>query len=272
MSSFNPDTLLRRQIFVSCGLTDKEALLYDVLLSKGQAHGYELEKESGLRKNTYALLNSLLQKKLVLGVKKDNKTYFQPAPPETLVLILKNQGQAVKQSQQALEQLLPALSSQYSLSVGKPTIRYFEGEEGIKEVFNDIYGPKEDVVYGCVDLETADKVFPSRILKKLIPQRVKNKLFAYSLVANSKQAHMIKKSDSKQLRKTMLLDKKLYPMPAEIDVYQDKVAMLSFERGKFVGIIIQNDSFAQSLRSLFKRVFDEVKPKDLVGDQQSSLK
>jgi hypothetical protein len=152
--------------------------------------------------------------------------------------------------------LIPNLTSQYNLSIGKPTVSYFEGEEGLKSVFRDIYAPKKTPVYGCVDLEAADSTFPAYIRKSLIPLRVRNKLFAYSFVANSPQAHAIQIEDANQLRMSVLLNKTEYPIPAEIDIYEDKIALLSFEKGKFIGMIIQNQVFATTLLSIFKLAFN----------------
>ncbi len=85
--------------------------------------------------------------------------------------------------------------------------------------------------------------------------RMKNRVTAYSLIADSPQARGVKKNDKTQLRKSILIDKKKYPLPAEIDVYEEKIAMLSFNKGEFVGIIVENKDLAESLRSIFKLSF-----------------
>ena len=69
----------------------------------------------------------------------------------------------------------------------------------------------------------------------------------------------LSKRDKKQLRESVLLDKKTYPLPAEIDVYEDKVAMLSFAKGQFVGLLIQNKDIATSLKTIFKLAFQRSK-------------
>ena len=48
-------------------------------------------------------------------------------------------------------------------------------------------------------------------------------------------------------------------MPAEIDIYEDKIAMLSFNKDDFTGLVIENKAFAQTLRSIFKIGFDLTK-------------
>lgn len=243
-------------LFENIGLTEKEAKVYRVILDLGTAKAVEIIEKSGFKRGiTYLVLYNLEKDGLITSFKKEKKTYFRVKSPQRLVELLEKHERKIKQVKGGLGAVMPKLISQYKLSIGKPTIRYFEGEEGIHEVFEDIYAPKKDVVLGCVDLEITDKAFPSHVIEKLIPKRIKNQVKAFSFVADSPKAKEVAKKDKLHLRKTILLDKKKYPLPAEIDVYEDKIAMLSFTKGEFIGLLIENRDFAQSLRSIFKLAF-----------------
>jgi len=63
-----------------------------------------------------------------------------------------------------LDHLLPQLSKQYKLSIGKPTIQYFEGKEGLVKVFQDIYAPKNEPVYGALMLIGLKRLFPQSLI------------------------------------------------------------------------------------------------------------
>lgn len=248
-------------LFKTAGLAEKQAKLYRLLLITGEERPSALARKSGIKRaNTYALLEDLARRGLVTKFEKDKVIYFRPEPPQRIADLIENRQRETDIARELTHDLLPNLTSQYNLSVGKPTISYFEGKDGLETVFKDIYAQKKEPVYGCVDLEIADQVFPAHITEHLIPLRIKNKLFVYSLVGNSAQAQVIQKEDVTHLRKTVLLSKKEYPLPAEIDVYEDKIAMLSFEQGKFIGMIIQNGAFATSLKSIFKLAFESSSP------------
>lgn len=243
-------------LFRHAGLSEKQAKLYRILLADGEQRPAFLSRKSGIKRgNTYALLRDLKLRGLVTEFEKSKITYFRPEPPEKLAALIDAREKNVGIAKLLARDLLPRLNSQWKTSVGRPVVRYFEGETGIHDVFADIYAPKKDIVYGCVDLEVADAAFPKHIIKDLIPLRIRNKVTAYSLVADSPQTRAIAAKDEVQLRKTVLVDKKEYPLPAEIDVYEDKIAMLSFEKGEFIGVIIQHGAFAQSLKSIFRRNF-----------------
>jgi hypothetical protein len=204
----------------------------------------------------------LENKKLVRSFEKEGKTVFQVEPPSKLQDLVEQKKQQVEIMENSVKHVIKHLTSQYKLAVGKPTVQYFEGEEGLEKVFADIYTPKEDAVYGCVDLEKADEVFPQHIVKKYIPLRVKNKIKAISFLGDSSQARELKPKDAEHLRETYLLDKKEYPMPAEIDVYEDKISMMSFDKGNFIGLIIENKDFAETFRSIFKYAVEQARKEE----------
>ncbi|MBI3559768.1 hypothetical protein HY087_01400 [Candidatus Gottesmanbacteria bacterium] len=239
-------------LFRHAGLSEKQATLYRLLLIDGESRPSTLSKKSGIKRgNVYAILKELAFRGLVTEFEKERVTYIRPEPPEKIATLIHYQEKEAQVAKRLAGELIPGLTSQWKTSIGKPVIRHYEGEAGIHEVFKDIYAPKKDVVYGCVDLEIADAAFPQHVLKTLIPLRIRHKVVAYSLVSDSPGARAIAAQDTKQLRKTILVDKKDFPLPAEIDVYEDKVAMLSFEKGEFIGIVIQNEAFVRSLRSVF---------------------
>lgn len=244
---------IRRSIFVSCGLSEKEALLYDIMLTHGTQTAAELEKLSGLKKNTYSLLSALHSKKLAQRIKLGNKIVFRPAPPSVLSEIVQKTAHSLEQTKSTLTAMLPELTSTYRISVDKPIVRMYEGQEGLQEVFTDIYGPKsgDNIVWGCGDMERVNIEFPKHLEDQLIPLRMKHKWIAKSLFVNNSAGAVLHEKDAQELRDSVLVDKTAYPMPSEIDVYDDKITMISFERQDFVGLVIENKAFAQTLRSIF---------------------
>ena len=246
-------------LLVSAGLSEKEARVYLILLQTAGAPATKVITKSGLKKgNTYAILNQLKTKGLVTDYKKDRKAYFRAEAPAKVLELLDQKTIEVNQARTSFAKILPKLSSSYKMAVGKPTVRYFEGEEGIKEVFNDVYNTSDKEQWGCVDIEVAEKALKNYILPNLKPLRLKKKYWTMSFSALSPTGIELKKKDLKEYRKQILIDRKKYPLPAEIDIYEDKIAMMSFRGGEFVSIIIENKDFAESLRSVFRYSFDRL--------------
>lgn len=256
------------------GLSNTEITLYELLLRLGQAQAKDIINASNLKRPTvYKALYSLEKKRLVTSKDIHKKIHFTPSPPTELMRQTDEKYARLKHVKDSLHALLPQLNASYIQSVEKPIVREYTGTDGIKEVFEDIYAPKLEPVYGCVDLEKSDEAVPDYIVDKLIPLRIRNNVQAITFLGSSIQAEKVQTNDANALRQSVLLNKLRYPLPAEIDVYEDKVAMLSFEKGEFIGLVIENAAFATSLKSIFKLAFDKIsedKPTQRASGELSS--
>lgn len=244
-------------LFRQLGLSEKQAKIYRVLLGRKTARAALLSKKSGInRSNTYVLLTDLVKRGLVRELTKGQVKSFQAVEPVKLLRLAQQRQRDLEAAGRLAEEMVPELTKEWKASVGRPVVRYLEGKEGLQQVFEDIYNPQNSEVYGCVDMEKVHEVFPDHIVKELIPKRVEYGVKAYGVLGKSNDTEKLKEQDEAQLRETILLDKSDYPLPAEIEVYQDKVAMMSFATGEMVGVILENADFATSLESLFRRLYE----------------
>lgn len=245
-------------LFRHAGLSEKQAKLYRILLSDGEQRPAFLSRKSGIKRgNTYALLRDLKLRGLVTEFEKGKITYFRPEPPSKLLELIAGREKDIHIARDIASDMVPRLTSQWKTAINRPIVQLYEGKEGMERVFEDIYGPKggDKTVWGCVDIERVHVEFPKKLEKKLIPMRKKHKWIAKSLFTDNAGGHALKARDTKELRESYLVDGGKYPLPAELDIYDDKISLLSFEQGEFVGLIIQNEPFAQTLRSIFKLAY-----------------
>ena len=246
------------QLLKLLGLSEKESRVYEALLKIGQGPAAAIIKASGLKRGiTYSVLDSLAKTGLIKKFNKEGKAWFQPEPPQKLQELAEAKIKEAQLAKAQVEEILPKLSSQYRLALGKPTIRYFEGKQGLVEVFEDIYAPKKEPVYGAVDVDKIESVFEGWSIGKLIPSRLKTGLKVKVLFNDTQIAKKLHARDKKEKRTSILLDQKKYPLPAEIEAYENKIALMSFKKGDFLGLIIENEDFAITLRSVFKFLFDQ---------------
>lgn len=249
-----------QNILKETNLSDNEITLYTLLLTSGEHTATQIATKTGFKRgNTYYLLDALKEKGLVEQFKQEKKTFFRITHPQHLYAYIEKQEKALEQAKQSINTVLPTLISEYNLSYEKPGVYFFEGKEGLQKVFQDIYAPDKPEVIGCVELEKIDEVFPNLLQEKLIPKRVHGKLRSIAFISDSEQARKLTTKDAEQNRESILVDKKEYPLPAEIDIYKDRVAMLSFKRGKFMGVVIENEDIATTLRSIFTLARDRSK-------------
>lgn len=246
---------LRLQLYVALGMSLKEATVYDLLLHGGEMQARNIELETGYKKNTYVLLKNLEKKGMVLRLEMGQRIYYQPMPPQNLVQLAGKQVRAAQRQATLLAEILPTLASVYSQSVDRPVVRYVEGEDGFRELYKTVYNQDIPASYGCLDLEKEEKLVPNMMGSELIPERVKRGSRAYALLANNPLGKEVMSRDEEELRESILIDPKDYPLPAEISVYGDKVVLLAFKRGGMTGVLIENKEIAKSLESVYRLLF-----------------
>ena len=239
-------------LFRHAGLSEKQAKLYRLLLEIGEERASTLARRSGIKRgNTYALLEDLVVRRLATAYEKGRIRYYRPEPPAKLLDIINTRESDIAIAKELAHDMVPTLTTQWKTAVNRPTVAIYEGKEGLQRVFSDIYAKKREPVWGCVDLEKAEPVMEGAIAASFIPLRKRNRVLAKSILADSPAAQHAHNRDTEEFRESILVDKELYPLPAEIDVYEDKVAFLSFESKEFIGLIVQNQAFATTLKSIF---------------------
>lgn len=242
-----------RETLAHFGLNESDIDIYLTLTKSGELDAGSLAKKSGVSRTTaHDSIKNLQKLNLIEHRKQGRNAYYSPAHPQQLAVLIEQKKSEQALVMQNMEETIRQLSAEYNAAAGKPGIRYFEGKDGLRDVFKDIYAANKEEVIGCVDLEKMDAAFPEYLLKDLIPKRVKGKLHSRAFIADSPAARELQKKDTEQDRSSVLVDKERFPLPAEVDVYDDKIAMLSFEDGNFVGTVIQNETFAKTLESLLE--------------------
>lgn len=239
-----------------CGLSEKETKLYWILINGGVMSGTEIITSSGFKKgNTYALLHQLQKKMLLQTIQRDGVTHFQPEPPQRIFELLEQKAQETLQAKRYFEQVLIELSTLYKQSVDKPIVRYLEGEKGIINIFKEVYHSFRKVVWGCVDPHIMPpELRQNLVLKKLMPLRVKNKVVAMTLFPQDvREPQLIVEKNN--LKTVFNIDREKYPMPCQIDAWDDKVSFISFKKGNLVGAVIENEDYSTTIQSLFKLCF-----------------
>jgi hypothetical protein len=79
-------------------------------------------------------------------------------------------------------------------------------------------------------------------------------------VADTPLARERKANDEKEYRSTSLVPKEDFPVPADIEIYNNKVMIASWKEK--LGIIIESEEIATTLRSVFKLALTEARKID----------
>ena len=230
------------------GLEEKEVKVYLDLLSLKRAKLLDLAKVSDIKRTTlYRLLDKLIEKGLVGEIYEGKRHYYIAEPPEKLLQFLTEQKKKVKK-------ILPELKTLEEEAVERPKVKFYEGKEGIKRLYEEIFKERGEIV----GFSWPDKAFEKiEFFPNFVKKRVKLKIPIRLILPNTKFARQRKRTGKKELR-TVKLSPNLPPFEAVFLISGKKIIMFSL-KSWFVGVLIENKEIAKGLKSFFEALWGKLK-------------
>ncbi len=231
-----------QSLLTTLGLEEKQAQTYLALLELGTASVQSIAQKAGLKRpTTYLILDELEQKGLAIQVPQHTKQLYTAESPEKLL-------REVKKKEELLRRFLPDLLALHNAKKEKPQVQLFQGVEGIKEVYNQIYESSE--VWFFATLGDLQKQIPevtknvSRLAKE---KKLKVKEILSGTEADIQYASQVPTGEYYQVR--------FIPKPlaffTDNGIYGDKVAFFSFKPYLFA-VVIESKDIVNSLKSLYE--------------------
>ncbi|MEA3323081.1 MAG: helix-turn-helix domain-containing protein [Patescibacteria group bacterium] len=226
----------------------KKADVYLAVLELGGAGVSDIARKSGTKRTTvYDILVDLQKSGLLHKTIKGKKRLFVAEDPEKLQIQL-------EKKRALLEGVLPELRSLHNVKGGKPKIRFYEGKEGILEIYNDTLKHSGEILgFGSEDVL---KIFGEKEASNYIKQRLQKRIYYRGIF--QKTALLEKdylSQDQEQMRSSKLIDPKKYPFSIEINIYgYRKVAFISPK--DTIGVIIESAEIYRAQKSIFELLWD----------------
>jgi sugar-specific transcriptional regulator TrmB len=223
-------------------LKNKEIDVYLACLELGMASAIQIgKKASVIRTTVYDILQNLIAKGLIGQTKKGKRRLFYAENPEKLKKLL-------LEKEKQLAEIMPILMSMQNIAGAKPTIRYYEGKEGLKEVYRDTLNYKGEL---CAYVSENIIILLGRdFADEYKEKRKKAKIFAKVIAPDTKELIEYKQTDKKDTKITKLVSKTKFPFTIEMNIYGNKIALMSFKEE--MGIIIESTEIAKNMKFLFE--------------------
>lgn len=247
-----------KTILQKIGLSDKDAEVYLSCLELGTQPASVIAKKACLKRpTTYLILEGLLKKGLVSEYTGSNVKYFTAVSPEYLLSYVDKQRRELSTHQKELEGFLPqlqSLSNPYTLS---PKVRFYEGIEGVERVMNDTLTSKEPLrAYSIIDA-WFDRPDTRDYLLWYGKQRVEKQLPVRAILPDTPISRKYLESDYPSVENHKIshwrwIPKSLATFSNEINIYDNKMSIVSLSKNEVLGIIIESDSIATTQKSIFE--------------------
>ncbi|MCX6745168.1 MAG: hypothetical protein NTX82_06640 [Candidatus Parcubacteria bacterium] len=236
--------MINYQELKKIGLSDKEAKIYLTSLSRGPETAPNLAKISNIvRPTAYVIIDSLIKKGLMSSYDQDKKTL---------------QRNDIEEKEREIEKLIPELKEIANIKGEKPKVRVFEGKEGLKAVIESILNSKTKEIYSFIPLDRMFELFPEKEHSELMTKRRISKKIESKILYTNKKGPVGDESDPKKLRDAVYIPENQFPFRCGIDIYDKNIAMYTY-KGKIIGVIIENEDMAETMRSIFKMAWQKYK-------------
>ena len=239
------------------GLTKSQANVYIALIREDEltpARMAELSGES--RENCYSIAKRLVE--LQLAEKTSNrKSSYRALNPSALQTLAENRRRAVQRNEAYVKQNIDSIMQLFYANSEMPGAHSIDGIEGVKEVYNDMLHSNADIYLLRTeydkDLGNAEEGF----LRRFRTTCAENGITTYALTPDypEARAYAADGTDKKMKFDRVFMPANAYTGKVEIDVYGNKVAMITFGETQ-MATIISSPAIADAMRQIINMLRD----------------
>ena len=231
------------------GLSKKEADVYLAILELGGSYVSLIAKKAGInRVACYHTLGSLVRMGVVSSYTQNNLKYFSVESPQILVA-------KQKERYKKAENILPELLSITNALAYKPKIQYYEGIEGAKNIFEDTLNATDEIV-GYTNLAKLPDVLTEEYLKDYAVLKTEKKIKTRMISPKFDEAikylgKIYPEEFDRNLIEILFVNPKQFMFEYEINIYGNKVSLVSLNPDELFGMIIESPTYANTQKAIF---------------------
>ena len=237
------------KVLSAAGLTDVQAQLYYAGLKLVSAPASEYAKKTGLNRITaYNMLEQMVREGKCTVVKKTSGKWYSPIPPEYLAL-------EARKNVDALQRSLPELRSMQGSKEARPRVRFFEGWEGVRHIYDDTLTAHSEIL-NFANSAVVRKFWPAYD-EEYVAERVKRGIHLRGIAPDDPAGRKVHGQDREKLREIRLVPARDFDFTNEINIYDSTVAICSFSANSrtpadMFGVLIESKEVAETQRQIFE--------------------
>lgn len=233
------------RILEATGLPKAHAHVYIAGLQLGSAPASEYAKVTGINRITaYNVLEQMVHDGRATFVKKARGKWYAPVAPEYLAVDARKNADALQRS-------LPELRSLQGTKERKPHVRFFEGWEGVRHIYDDTLTAKSELL-NFANSAVVRKYWPNYD-EEYVAERVRRGVHLRGIAPDDVTGRRVHGEDRRKIREIRLVPARDFDFTNEINIYDSKVAICSFASSpQMFGVIIESREVAETQRQIFE--------------------
>ncbi len=237
------------------GFTNKETSVYLALLELGKGTVSAVARKANIQRTTcYTILDSLINKKVVIISGKEPKQEYVAESPDMIVEMLKQEVSSSQEQLKNAEKLVPQLKSIHNVG-NRPKVKFYEGKDGLKEVYEDTLTSHEPIrAYATLDdmYQALPGYFPD-----YFKRRAKKNIPIKAILPATPAAFERMKYNKEEMRTMALIPVDKFRFSPEINIYDNKIMIASWKEN--LGIIIESAEIADAMKKIHELAWQEAK-------------
>jgi len=232
------------ELLTSFGFKPQEAKVYLACLRLGQSTVSQVAAEAEIQRTfVYDIVAELKKRGYISEVDVEGRKQLRALPIESLRYLF-------REKIERFEAFLPELRT-LEQKPQHPNVRFFQGADGIKAVLQDTLDQKEGAEILCYSNAQGFYTKEQEFEKWYVTERAKRKIKMRFIAPDNDETMWYIKQDKKQRRITRVVPQDLFPFSAEVDIYGNKVAIITLGK-EMAAMIIESEDIAKAQRMIFE--------------------
>jgi len=243
-------------VLAKIGLTDTESALYLFLLENGVSSPPQISRGTGVvRSNAHYVLKQLIEKGLVTREKKGKRYVYGPNDPSSALAL-------VERKKKVLEEAIPDLRALYKKQKNKPVVKFYDGPEEVRAIFEDILESKSKQVLGFASTGKLFEIIPNYFQKRFQPELKKREIFLKDILTFESGAQGAATHDvAGAYYEYRVLPQKYEGVLSDVIIWDDMVAIISLEEPIF-GTVLMNTQLSHTFRTMVEIIWKSLERRD----------
>lgn len=242
------------------GLSQNEIKIYQAALDCGESSVTDLSKRARVhRVAAYALIDGLIKKGLLSQTSVKHGKLISAKHPRELRTLIKREQRELKKLELKYEELLPEMASMYSHSGVRARVQFYEGQEGLEQLNQDIIDTVKDLpedermTFSYSNPNRVDEVFEGYVFETdgYVDQRRTYGIWNTVIALDGSVTKKLVKKNEEDLREMIVLSEKYFPFTNDITIYANKVAIQALQHER-IGVVIESQEIAQDQKAIFQ--------------------
>lgn len=229
-----------QEVLEDYGLDEKEAKVYLALLELGASTVQPVAQKAGIiRPNCYLVLDDLIKKGLVSYFEKNGRRRYVAEDPQVLSRVMRDRWTKVNE-------LLPELRSLYNATPHKPKVRFYEGKQEVRELYEQLVNTKAyDNIYSPEFVAGMWGEYSPELGRRVAANGVKVR----ELIATTSGPVAYSKYFKKPLQEIRYWPG-AKPLSSDLILFENKLAIVSYDTDIHT-IVIEGSGIVDTVQAMF---------------------